>query len=120
MSDQITDIRDGQFDPLLRQASKPIIVDFWAPWCGPCKAMAPAFAALADSYADQLIFAKCNVDENTGLANRFGIKAIPTVLIFKAGEVVHSMTGMVASRTLDEAIQKVLAGESMPAPFVVT
>ncbi len=119
MSDQILAVQDDHFDRNVLQQTKPVIVDFWAPWCGPCKAMAPAFESLADAFAEQMVFAKCNVDESQATAARYGIKAIPTLMIFSGGEVVHSVTGMVSRGKLEEAIQKVLAGEATPAPFVV-
>jgi thioredoxin 1 len=119
MSHQIIAVQDNQFDQAVLQQTKPVIVDFWAPWCGPCKAMAPAFESLAETYTDQMIFAKCNVDESQAVATRYGIKAIPTLMIFKDGKAVHSITGLVGRNTLEEAIQKVLSGVATAAPFIV-
>jgi thioredoxin 1 len=119
MSESIAEIRDDGFDQQVLQQSKPVIVDFWAPWCGPCKAMAPTFEALAGEYADKLLFAKCNVDDSQTTANRYGIKSIPTVMIFQNGAVVHTVSGLASRSTLEEAIERVLAGEKMPAPFMV-
>jgi thioredoxin 1 len=119
MSDNVKEIQKEQFDLVVLQETKPVIVDFWAPWCGPCKAMAPAFEALAETYTDQMVFAKCNVDEQQEVATRYGIKSIPKMMIFKAGEVVHSVTGMVSQGALEEDIKKVLAGEAMQTPFIV-
>jgi thioredoxin 1 len=119
MSASITEVRDDGFEQQVLQQVKPVIVDFWAPWCGPCKAMAPAFEALADAYADKMIFSKCNVDESQATANRYGIKSIPTLMIFYQGQPIHSVTGMVSQSVLEDAIQKALAGETAPAPFIV-
>jgi thioredoxin 1 len=119
MSELITEIENNQFDRQVLQQAKPVIVDFWAPWCGPCKAMAPAFASLAETYGDQMIFAKCDVDRNTAVAERYGIKSIPTLIIFQGGEAINSITGMVSQGVLEDAITKALAGEAMPAPFIV-
>jgi len=119
MSDLVTEIRPNQFDLVVLEANRPVIVDFWAPWCGPCKAMAPAFESLAKAYADQMTFAKCNVDDQTEVANRYGIKSIPTLMIFQGGEPINTITGMVSQNALEDAIKKALAGEAMPAPFIV-
>ena len=101
------------------QQTQPVIVDFWAPWCGPCKAMAPAFTTLAEKYLDKMVFVKCNVDDHPAVAQRYGIKSIPTLMIFQGGEPVKSITGMVSQDVLEDAIKKAVAGEAMPAPFIV-
>jgi thioredoxin 1 len=118
MSDFVVEIQANQFDQKVRQQSKPVIVDFWAPWCGPCKAMAPAFASLAETYNDQMLFAKCNVDNHQNVAEHYGIKAIPTLMIFREGEAINSIIGVVPQSVLEDAIKKALAGEAMPAPFI--
>jgi thioredoxin 1 len=120
MSDFVCEIDENQFDQQVLQASKAVIVDFWAPWCGPCKAMAPAFASLAETYHEQMHFAKCNVDNHREVAERYGIKAIPTVMIFQGGKAINSITGMVSQSVLEDAIKKALTGEATPAPFIVT
>ena len=119
MSATIAEILDDRFEQQVLQPAKPVIVDFWAPWCGPCKAMAPTFEALAEKYADKIIFTKCNVDENQAAANRYGIKSIPTVMIFQGGALVHSVTGLAPRGVLEDVIERVLAGEAMPEPFLV-
>ncbi len=119
MSEFVTQIENNQFDQHVLQQAKHVIVDFWAPWCGPCKAMAPAFATLAEAYRDKMVFVKCNVDDHPAVAQRYGIKSIPTLMIFQGGEAIHSITGMVSQGVLDNAIKKALAGEAMPAPFIV-
>ncbi len=119
MSEFVTEIENNQFDQQVLQQAKPVIVDFWAPWCGPCKAMAPAFSSLAETYKNQMIFTKCDVDSNTAVAERYGIKSIPTLMIFQGGKTINSITGMVSQGVLEDAIKKALAGDAMPAPFIV-
>ncbi len=119
MSEFVTEIENNQFDKQVLQQSKPVIVDFWAPWCSPCKAMAPAFASLAEIYGAKMLFAKCDVDSNTAIAERYGIKSIPTLMIFQGGKAINSIIGMVSQSVLEEAIQKALAGKAIPAPFIV-
>jgi len=119
MSASITELQDDSFAQQVLQASDPVVVDFWAPWCGPCKAMAPTFESLADAYGKKMIFAKCNVDESQATATRYGIKSIPTLMIFQKGAPIQSITGMVSRGAIEEAIGKALAGETTPAPFIV-
>ena len=119
MSEFVTEIENNQFDQQVLQQAKPVIVDFWAPWCGPCKAMAPAFATLAETYQDKMVFTKCNVDDHPAVAERYGIKSIPTLMIFQGGEAINSITGMVSQSVLEDAIKNALLGKAMPVPFIV-
>ena len=119
MSEFTCDIEESRFDQQVLQQQRPVIIDFWAPWCGPCKAMTPIFTALAESYAQKMVFAKCNVDENQSLAMKYGIKSIPTVMIFQNGNIVHRLTGLAPQQTLVDAIEKTLAGEAPSSPFIV-
>ncbi|MGE0083012.1 MAG: thioredoxin [Desulfococcaceae bacterium] len=108
MAEGVKEINDSSFDSEVLQADKPVLVDFWAPWCGPCKAIAPTVEALAGEYGGKIKFAKCNVDENPVTPGKFGIRAIPTLIFFKNGKVAEQITGMVAKAKLEEAISKVL------------
>jgi thioredoxin 1 len=108
MAEGVMDIEDGSFDSEVLQSDKPVMVDFWAPWCGPCKAIGPVVEELAGTFGDKIKFTKCNVDNNPVTPGKYGIKAIPTLMLFKEGNVVEQITGMVAKSKLEEAINKVL------------
>ncbi|HSW48773.1 MAG TPA: thioredoxin [Bryobacteraceae bacterium] len=106
MSEGIIEVEDGNFEAEVLKSEKPVLVDFWAPWCGPCKAIAPVVDDLAKSFGDRVKFAKCNVDNSPVTPGKYGIKAIPTLIFFKGGNVVNQITGMVAKTKLEEALNK--------------
>jgi thioredoxin 1 len=108
MAAGILEIDDGNFDMEVLQSDKPVLVDFWAPWCGPCKAIAPLVEDLAKTFGEKIKFAKCNVDSSPITPGKFGIKAIPTLIFFRSGDVVDQITGMVAKSKLEDAINKLL------------
>jgi thioredoxin len=108
MAKGIVDIDDSSFDTEIIQSDKPAVVDFWAPWCGPCKAIGPVIEELAKNYGEQIKFTKCNVDDNPITPGKFGIKAIPTLIFFKEGKVVDQITGMVAKSKLEETIKSIV------------
>ncbi len=108
MADNILDLTDESFEELVTSSDKPLMVDFWAPWCGPCKAIAPSVEALANEYGDKVTFAKVNVDDNPLSPSKFGVQAIPTLIFFKNGEIAEQITGMVAKEKLEETLKKVL------------
>ena len=88
-----TQISDASFDSDVLKATKPVLVDFWAPWCGPCVRMAPILDELAASMKDKVVVAKLNVDDNPDLARRFDVMSIPTLIVFKDGEAKKRMVG---------------------------
>jgi thioredoxin 1 len=108
MAKGIMDIDDSNFDSEIIQSDKPAVVDFWAPWCGPCKAIGPVIEELAKTYGEQVKFTKCNVDDNPVTPGKFGIKAIPTLIFFKEGKVVDQITGMVAKAKLEDTIKSIV------------
>ena len=113
MSEQITTLTDATFDEVVGASDKPILVDFWAEWCGPCKAIAPTVDALAAKYAGQLKVTKVNVDQNGATPSRYGIRGIPALLLFKGGKVADQIVGYVPQDVIEEKVQRLLA--SAPA-----
>jgi thioredoxin 1 len=107
-SDKIMQISDSEFDSKVLQGDLPCLVDFWAPWCGPCKAIGPMIDELAEEYDGKLRIAKMNVDDNPATPGKYGIRAIPTLILFKDGEKVDQITGAVGKPQLTELINKVV------------
>ncbi len=108
MAEGIQEVSDGSFEEDVLRSDAPVLVDFWAPWCGPCRAITPMIQELAGVFGDKLKFTKCNVDDNPITPSKFGIKAIPTLIFFKDGEVVEFITGAVAKAKLEEVINTVI------------
>jgi len=104
----VVDITDASFDVEVKQATTPVLVDFWAPWCGPCKTLGPIIDELAKDYEGKLKVVKLNTDENLKTAQDFRISGIPTLIIFKNGEAVEQMVGVHQKSALSQVIDRYL------------
>ncbi|MEO1576205.1 MAG: thioredoxin [Pseudomonadota bacterium] len=100
------------FDTAVLNADTPVLVDFWAPWCGPCRAIAPVLEELSSDYEGRLTIAKINVDDNQPLAARYGVRSIPTLLLFRNGEVIETLIGAQPKPALSAAIDRALAANA--------
>ena len=104
-SDKIHTLDNESFDTTVTEAATPVLVDFWAPWCGPCKAIAPILEELAEEMDGKVTIGKVDVDNNSDLAGKFNIRAIPTLLVFKGGEVVDQIVGMTSKSDLTAKLE---------------
>jgi len=105
----ITQVGDDNFEAEVMRSNLPVLVDFWAPWCGPCKSIAPVIEELARDYEGRLKVAKLNVDENPVTPSRYGVRGIPNLLILKGGAVKEQLVGAVPKSRLVDAIENALA-----------
>ena len=101
------EITDSNYKEILAEG-KPVVIDFWAPWCGPCKMVGPIIEELAEMYEGQVLIGKCDVDENGDVAAEYGIRNIPTVLFLKNGELVDKQVGSASKSAFDDKIKKML------------
>jgi thioredoxin 1 len=104
----VMQISDSEFETKILQSNLPSLVDFWAPWCGPCKAIGPMVEELSEEYAGKVQITKMNVDENPSTPGKYSIRAIPTLILFKNGQIVDQITGAVGKAQLKGLIEKAL------------
>ena len=104
----VKEIGDGDFKREVLESAQPVLVDFWATWCAPCRAIAPAVDALATQYKGKVKFTKMNIDDNQNTPQEYGIRSIPTLLVFKGGKVVGQIVGAVPKDRIEAAITKAL------------
>jgi thioredoxin len=105
-SEKVQTLTDSNFDQSVIKSPTPVLVDFWAEWCGPCKRLAPTVDELATDYDGRMLIGKLNVDDNPGTAGRFSIRGIPTLLLFKGGEIVEQVVGLADKDSLKKIIEK--------------
>jgi thioredoxin 1 len=105
----VLEVNDANFDQEVLQSEVPVLVDFWAVWCGPCKAIGPIVDSVATTYAGKLKVVKVNVDQNGATPSRYGIRGIPALLFFKGGKVADQIVGYVPQNVIEEKVQRVLA-----------
>lgn len=108
MAKGIIEIDDSSFESNVLKADQPVLVDFWAPWCGPCRAMAPVLEELGSSFGEKVKIMKCNVDDNPITPAKFEIKSIPTLIFFKNGKVFDQIVGITAKSKLEDTLKKML------------
>lgn len=108
MSGAYIEITDQSFEQDVLKSTGPVIVDFWAPWCGPCLMMAPAFESLAEEYKGKLVFAKINTDDNPQVPSAFGIQGIPTLIMFNGGKEIDRLVGLQRRDMLQKRIENAL------------
>jgi thioredoxin 1 len=107
-NENLTVVSDANFAEEILKADKPALVDFWAPWCGPCKALGPVVEALADEYRDRVKVGKINIDDNPKTAANYGVRSIPTLILFKEGKVLDTLIGLVPKDRLETFLKKAL------------
>ncbi len=107
-SDKVVQLSDSTFDQEVLKSKTPVLVDFWASWCAPCKAISPVVDGLADEYAGKVKVAKLNVDENPSTPGQYGVRGIPTLILFKDGKVLDQVVGAVPKNQLEGLIKKAL------------
>jgi thioredoxin 1 len=105
----VLEVSDATFDQEVLKSEQPVLVDFWAVWCGPCKAIAPVVDGVAATYAGKLKVVKVNVDQNSATPSRFGIRGIPALLFFKGGKVADQIVGFVPQDVIEEKVKQLLA-----------
>ena len=106
---EVIDVTDQNFEAEVLQSDKPAIIDFWAEWCQPCRAIAPIVKELAEKYGDQVKIVKMDIEANPGTPGKYGVRAIPTILAFRSGQVVEQLQGARPKADFEEMVKKLIA-----------
>jgi thioredoxin 1 len=109
MSDKVRTVSDSSFEKDVLQSARPVLVDFWAEWCAPCRMLAPTIEAISEQYPGSLDVFKLNVDENPSVAGSYGIKGIPTLILFQEGKEVERIVGATGKETISRVVEKYLS-----------
>jgi len=112
-SEAIVEVTDANFDQLVLKSEQPVLIDFWAAWCGPCKAIAPIVDEVAQSYSGRVKVGKMDVDKNAATPQRYGVRGIPTLLLFKDGQVKEQIVGYVSRDVIEKALDKNLTSQAV-------
>ena len=120
MSEFVKEVSDSSFEKDVLTADKPVLVDFWAEWCAPCRMLAPTVSAVAEHYGDNATVVKLNVDDNPSTAQRYGIKGIPTLILFREGKEVERVVGATSKESITRMIEKYVTVKALnEAKFVL-
>jgi thioredoxin 1 len=108
MAGNVIELTDENFDDIVFNSDIPVLVDFWAPWCGPCKMMGPVIEEIAETYMDKAVICKLNTDDSRDSAMEFGISGIPTLILFKNGQIEKKWVGVTSKKNISEALDELL------------
>jgi thioredoxin 1 len=113
MSERVSDVSDSSFEAEVLQSDKPVLVDFWAVWCAPCRMLAPVVEQVAEKYAETARVVKLNVDDNPGVSQRYGIKGIPTLILFRNGKEEERVVGATSKENISRMLDKHVGGAAV-------
>ncbi len=117
MSQHSITIDQGNSDSIVTGNSRPVLIDFWAPWCGPCKSIGPLIEELAEEYQGRVTIGKCNIDRSPELAQQYGVRSVPTLLLIHQGDIKERIVGITDKRSIEEILNKMLSGEKLVRPL---
>ncbi len=119
MSQHSLKINQVNSETILMNNPKPALVDFWAPWCGPCKAIGPLLEELAEEYQGRVTIGKCNIDNSPEIAQQYGVRSVPTLLFIQQGEIIERIVGTTSKDSIEKTLGKMLSGEKIIRPLAM-